>query len=59
MTTSDRNPKPAGAAPAATPTTPKKPPRLFECKLCGKIFDAEEAHPACVECDSNEVEQVG
>jgi Zn finger protein HypA/HybF involved in hydrogenase expression len=35
------------------------PPRLFECKLCGKVFDAREAHPTCTECDSRDVEQVG
>ncbi len=59
MTTDDRNPKPPGSDPAATAPTRKKPPRLFECKLCGKVFDAEQAHPTCSECDSNEVEQVG
>jgi hypothetical protein len=37
----------------------KAPPKLFECKLCGKVFDAEEEHPSCTECDSNDVEQVG
>jgi Zn finger protein HypA/HybF involved in hydrogenase expression len=35
------------------------PPRLFECKLCGKVFDAREARPTCPECDSSDVEQVG
>ncbi len=35
------------------------PPKLFECKLCGKLFDAREEHPACPECDSNDVERVG
>ena len=39
--------------------TEKPPPKLFECKLCGKVFDANEAHPSCPECDSNDVEQVG
>jgi len=41
------------------PATGKKPPKLFECKLCGKVFDAEDSNPACPECDSNDVEQVG
>ena len=59
MTPDDRKPKPPGSDLAAETATRKKPPRLFECKLCGKVFDAEQAHPTCSECDSNEVEQVG
>jgi Zn finger protein HypA/HybF involved in hydrogenase expression len=39
--------------------TPKPPPKLFECKLCGKVFDSEEEAPTCPECDSPDVEQVG
>jgi Zn finger protein HypA/HybF involved in hydrogenase expression len=35
------------------------PPKLFECKLCGKVFDSREQHPSCPECDSTDVEQVG
>jgi rubrerythrin len=35
------------------------PPKLFECKLCGKIFDSDEDAPTCPECDSSDVEQVG
>ena len=35
------------------------PPKLFECKLCGKTFDSNEEHPSCPECDSTDVEQVG
>ena len=35
------------------------PPKLFECKLCGKIFDSDEDAPTCPECDSPDVEQVG
>jgi hypothetical protein len=37
----------------------KPPPKLFECKLCGKTFDSEAPSPSCPECDSNDVEQVG
>ena len=59
MTTDDKSIKPPRSASPATTTTRKKPPRLFECKLCGKVFDAEHAHPSCPECDSNDVEQVG
>lgn len=57
MTTSDGSTrKPESAPPAATK---KKPPLLFECRLCGKVFDAERTHPTCPECDSRDVEQVG
>jgi rubrerythrin len=35
------------------------PPMLFECKLCGKLFDSREEHPSCPECDANDVERVG
>ena len=56
MASRDRDP--ASATPIAS-TTRKTPPKLFECKLCGKVFDAEERHPSCPECDSNDVEQVG
>lgn len=59
MTTSDGSTKPPGSAPTATMTPKKSPPLLFECKLCGKVFDAERAHPTCPECDSRDVEQVG
>ncbi len=44
---------------ATTIAAEKQPPKLFECKLCGKLFDADEEHPACPECDSNDVERVG
>jgi len=37
----------------------KEPPKLFECKLCGKLFDSREEYPSCPECDSNDVERVG
>lgn len=52
------------AAASSDPSPPKKgpsdaPPKLFECKLCGKVFDSEEEHPSCPECDSTDVEQVG
>jgi hypothetical protein len=40
-------------------TNRKTPPKLFECRLCGKVFDAEERYPSCPECDSTDVEQVG
>ena len=59
MKTSDRSPKAPGSAPGATIAPRRKTPLLFECKLCGKVFDAERAHPTCPECDSRDVEQVG
>ena len=37
----------------------ESPPKLFECKLCGKTFDSDEEAPTCPECDSKDVEQVG
>jgi hypothetical protein len=51
----DKPPPPRPAGPAARTT----PPKLFECKLCGKVFDSDEPAPACPECDSYEVEQMG
>jgi len=57
--TSDNHLKPIPSAAATEAQAAKKPPLLFECKLCGKVFDGEQRHPACPECDSNDVEQVG
>jgi rubrerythrin len=61
MTAADavRDARPDGATPSLLAAAPKPPPKLFECKLCGKVFDAEEEHPSCPECDSNDVERVG
>jgi hypothetical protein len=56
MTSHDEPAAPAAPAPGKSP---KQPPKLFECKLCGKVFDSDDTHPACAECDSNDVEQVG
>jgi Zn finger protein HypA/HybF involved in hydrogenase expression len=50
---------PGAARPHRTASATKPPPKLFECKLCGKVFDSDEEHPSCPECDSNDVEQVG
>lgn len=30
-------------------------PFVFECQLCGKVFDARRKRPPCPECDSTEV----
>ena len=56
--TPPRDEDPAKVTPIR-PAVQKGPPKLFECKLCGKVFDAEDRNPACPECDSNDVEQVG
>lgn len=31
-------------------------PFVFECRVCGKIFDARRKRPLCPECDSRDVE---
>ena len=33
-------------------------PYVFECHLCGKLFEARRKRPLCPECDSSDVEQV-
>lgn len=55
--------KPGGTA---TPRAPggaagRRPssPHVFECKLCGKVFDSRQQHPACPECDAYDVEEMG
>ena len=53
-------PRVSAAAPSSrSAAADRTPPKLFECKLCGKVFDSDEEHPSCPECDSNDVEQVG
>ena len=50
--------------PAEEEDRPKGPIRLptdpfvFECRQCGKIFEARRKHPACPECDSEDVEEL-
>lgn len=34
-------------------------PFVFECRQCGKTFEARRKHPACPECDSEDVEELG
>jgi hypothetical protein len=46
-------------APGIRAAPRESPPKLFECKLCGKVFDSDEDGPSCPECDSKDVEQVG
>ena len=33
-------------------------PFVFECRQCGKIFEARKKRPPCPECDSEDVEEV-
>jgi len=30
-------------------------PYVFECRSCGKVFEARRRRPLCPECDSNDV----
>ena len=30
-------------------------PLVFECQLCGKVFEGRRLHPSCPECDANDV----
>ena len=50
--------------PTATPTRPVAAndpvelplePFVFECRECGKVFEARRIRPPCPECDSPEV----
>ena len=34
-------------------------PFVFECRQCGKVFEARRKHPVCTECDSDDVEEIG
>jgi hypothetical protein len=34
-------------------------PGVFECRLCGKVFEARRRFPTCPECDSADVEKLG
>jgi rubrerythrin len=33
-------------------------PFVFECRQCGKVFEARRKHPVCPECDSDDVEEL-
>jgi len=47
----ERRPSPPqGAIPLPTE------PYVFECRLCGKVFEVRRRRPLCPECDSDEVE---
>ena len=56
----------ATAAPSADDTQEDAPgssntvelpaePFVFECRSCGKVFEARRKRPCCPECDSTEV----
>jgi rubrerythrin len=59
--------KAAGAAAAPEEAAPSLPdeasnavelpvePFVFECRECGKVFEARRTRPRCPECDSREV----
>ncbi len=41
-----------GKAPIPLPTDPN----VFECRDCGKVFEARRLRPLCPECDSGDVD---
>lgn len=45
---------PPQATATNTVTLPAEP-YVFECQACGKVFEARRKHPACSECDSEDV----
>jgi rubrerythrin len=47
-------PRPTRTGPIALPTEPF----VFECRQCGKVFEARRRKAPCPECDSFEVEIV-
>ena len=53
---------PAEESEAEAATDPDEPvvtlpaePFVFECRSCGKVFDARRKRPQCPECDSPDV----
>lgn len=50
-----RKPAAAPPAPAGVIRLPDEP-NVFECKECGKVFEARRLRAACPECDSTDVE---
>jgi rubrerythrin len=49
-------PAPAKPAPeSATPVELPIEPFVFECRECGKVFDARRTRPRCPECESADV----
>lgn len=48
--------EPAEPAPAARDTVELPvEPFVFECRSCGKVFEARRKRPQCSECDSPDV----
>lgn len=49
-------------SPESVPTSGQKlvrlpeEPYVFECRDCGKVFEARRLRPTCVECDSTDVQ---
>jgi rubrerythrin len=51
-----------GETPDEVPPGPLRLPTepfVFECRQCGKVFEARRMHPLCPECDSADVEVLG
>ena len=55
-----QRPAPEPPPPAAAPHTVELPiePFVFECRECGKVFEARRIRPPCPECESREVSLV-
>jgi rubrerythrin len=53
-------PSPAPPPPAASEQVVELPtePFVFECRMCGKVFEARRKKPLCPECDSADVQLV-
>ena len=49
----EEEPRPSGDA--AQPVELPVEPFVFECRECGKVFEARRIRPRCPECDSREV----
>lgn len=48
-----------GEEKASGPVRLPTEPFVFECRECGKTFEGRRKHPACPECDSSDVDEIG
>ena len=52
----DADEEPEGApAPASNTIELPAEPFVFECRECGKVFEARRTRPRCSECESSDV----
>ncbi|MBI1816011.1 MAG: hydrogenase maturation nickel metallochaperone HypA [Deltaproteobacteria bacterium] len=54
------SPAPAPPPPSVSEQVVELPtePFVFECQMCGKVFEARRKKPLCPECDSADVQLV-